>query len=225
MTTNFATCNGFFCAMTCNVSPQRIWSSCWLGFFMIFLLSATTGDANGVQEVNGELVAVCPDDYFWLPPVCRDDASRCVPYFTAFPGWGVDEVMQKFTSYNMPVAVGVAREWSQLSRQVKSLYYWWVPDTTFVDMDPVALVFPPYDFKAFTSGDKRSSASSTAITKMVSQDLATLAPTAENFVRNVRFSINDVMDMLRDMRATGDSHVDVACGSAEAQQGSLVKGR
>ncbi|CAE7346983.1 unnamed protein product [Symbiodinium natans] len=171
-----------------------------------------TGDEAGVETLpDGTLAAVCPDDYFWLSPTCRDDSTRCVPYVTGGTGWGVDDIMQKVTSYDMPVAIGVARSWSTLPRDVNMLFYWWVPDTTFLDLDPVEIVFPPYDFRAYTSGDKRTVAASTAITKIVSQDLVTLAPSVEDLVRNLRLGRNDVMNMLKDMQDTGDSYATVAC--------------
>ena len=160
---------------------------------------------------DGTLAAICPDDYFWLSPTCRDDSSRCVPYVTGGSGWGVDDLMQKVTSYDMPVAIGVAKSWSTLPREVNVFFYWWVPDTTFLDLDPVEIVFPPYDFRAYTSGDKRTVAASTAVTKLVSQDLVTLAPSVEDLVRNLRLGRNDVMNMLKDMQESGDSHATVAC--------------
>ncbi|CAE7690883.1 unnamed protein product [Symbiodinium sp. CCMP2592] len=166
-----------------------------------------TGDDAGVEMLpDGTLAAVCPDDYFWLSPSCREDSTRCVPYVTGGSGWHHDDLMQKVTSYDMPVAIGVARSWSTLPREVNVFFYWWVPDTTFLDLDPVEIVFPPYDFRAYTSGDKRTVAASTAITKIVSQDLVTLAPSVEDLVRNLRLGRNDVMNMLRDMQDTGDSY-------------------
>ena len=54
-------------------------------------------------------------------------------------------------------------------------------------------------------------AASTAVTKLVSQDLVTLAPSVEDLVRNLRLGRNDVMNMLKDMQDTGDSHATVAC--------------
>ena len=119
--------------------------------------------------------------------------------------------MQKVTSYDMPVAIGVAKSWSTLPREVNVFFYWWVPDTTFLDLDPVEIVFPPYDFRAYTSGDKRTVAASAAISKIVSQDLVTLAPSVEDLARNLRLGRNDVMNMLKDMQDTRDSYATVAC--------------
>ena len=54
------------------------------------------GDAAGIETgPDGTLVAICPDGYFWPGPSCRADPSKCVPYFTQQPGWGVEDAMQK----------------------------------------------------------------------------------------------------------------------------------
>eukprot|EP00439_Symbiodinium_sp_Y106_P051899 s2250_g6.t3 len=172
-----------------------------------------TGDSEGLRALaNGDLVSYCPDGYFWLPPACRADPARCIPYLTGALGWwGVDDMMQKVTAFHMPIAIGVARNWAEMPLHVQSTFYWWVPDATFLDLDPVGITFPPYDFNAYMRGDKRTAAASSAITKLVSQDLSTLAPNVEEFIRGLRFNMNDVMDMMRDKKATGDSHIDVAC--------------
>ncbi|CAE7627877.1 unnamed protein product [Symbiodinium sp. CCMP2456] len=172
-----------------------------------------TGDSEGLRTLaNGDLISHCPDGYFWLPPACRADPALCIPYLTGALGWwGVDDMMQKVTAFDMPIAIGVARNWAEMPLRVKSTFYWWVPDATFLDLDPVGITFPPYDFNAYMRGDKRTAAASSAITKLVSQDLSTLAPNVEEFIRGLRFNMNDVMNMMRDKKATGDSHTDVAC--------------
>ena len=61
----------------------------------------------------------------------------------------LDEVMQKATSFNMPLALGVAKDWSQLPRHVTCAFYWWTPDQIFLDLDPVKITFPEYDSNAW----------------------------------------------------------------------------
>ena len=92
------------------------------------------GDMDGLrQQPNGDLVAYCPDGYWWLSPACRHNASRCVPYVTAALGWwGLDDMMQKVTAYDMPVAVGVSRRWEEFALQV--LVAQWYPLPFFVVM-------------------------------------------------------------------------------------------
>ncbi|CAE7564923.1 unnamed protein product [Symbiodinium sp. CCMP2592] len=171
-----------------------------------------TGDTAGVAvQPNGELFAVCPDGYYWPPPSCRAVSSRCVPYFTQDPGWGLDDMMQKVTAYGMPISLGVAKSWAEMALQVNSLFYWWTPDTTFLAYDPVHVKFPPYDPNAYLRGDKRSTADATFISKIVSQDLSAVAPKVKDFVGSMRFGLSDVMGMMQDKLATGDSHLDVAC--------------
>ena len=41
--------------------------------------------------------------------------------------------------------------------KVNSAFSGWTPDPTFVDLDPVKVAFPDYDFNAWNSGDKRTS--------------------------------------------------------------------
>ena len=163
---------------------------------------------------DGSLAAICADGYFFLPPACRENSSQCVPYLTADPGLGLDDIMQKATAYNMPLAIGVAKDWTTLSAQVRSVFYWWRPDTTFLDLDPVELVFPPYDFNAYTMGDKRTRQAGASLTKIVSQDLTRLAPRIEDFVRNVRLNIIDVMDTIKDMHARRVTHLDAHAGGS-----------
>ena len=64
----------------------------------------------------------------------------------------MDDGMQKVTAFHMPVAIGVAKDWGQMPLHVKSLFYWWTPDATFLELDPVAITFPPYDFNAYLRG-------------------------------------------------------------------------
>ena len=128
--------------------------------------------------------------------------------------------MQKVTAYDMPVAIALPRSWAEFPKQVKSTFYWWIPDGTFVDLDPVDITFPPYDFNAYLIGDKRTSAATTAITKLVSQDLSSLAPNVVELVRNMRWNKKDVMDMMREWRKTGDSLRDVACRWLQANPNS-----
>ena len=197
----------------------RLVSRCVVG--RLDALRLPVGDSAGVVELSpGMVAAVCPDGYFWIAPACRNDTAKCVPWLTGGNGWGFDDMMQKATAYGMPLALGTPKEWTTTVREVKSIFYWWVPDTTFVDIDPTEIVYPPYDFAAYTSGDKRTQSASQAIDKIVSQDLTSMAPVVEAFVRNIRFGLNDVMNMLKDMgasgnsswAASGNSSGDIACG-------------
>ncbi|CAE7041192.1 unnamed protein product, partial [Symbiodinium sp. KB8] len=171
-----------------------------------------TGDTDGVDVLpNGDLVARCPDGHFWLAPGCRADDSKCVPYVTGGSGWWLDDTMQKATAYDIPMAVGVARDLATLPKQRTTTFYAWEPDTSFFELQPKSITFPPNDLNAHLNGDKRTAAPDSLVAKVVSQDLSTLSPRLEDFLRNMRYSLKDVNAMMGDLLKTGDSHHDVAC--------------
>ncbi|CAE7233751.1 unnamed protein product [Symbiodinium natans] len=171
-----------------------------------------TGDSEGVEVLpNGELVAKCFDNRFWLAPGCRADVFKCVPYVTGGAGWWLDDTMQKAAAYDMPLAVGVARDLTKLPFQKTMSFYSWSPDTTFWSLDPTRIIFPPNDFSAHLNGDKRTAGADSLVAKIVSQDLASMAPRLEDLIRSMRFNINDVNAMMGDMLETGDSAQEAAC--------------
>ena len=55
-----------------------------------------TGDVDGVVAQNGAYTALkCDDGYWWLPPACRANSSRCVPHNTGGIGWGIEIMAQR----------------------------------------------------------------------------------------------------------------------------------
>lgn len=175
-----------------------------------------TADWDGVETVTAEtgttIKGRCWDGYFWYPPACRDDASKCVIFFTG--GWNMEETMQKAAGWNMPLSPVVAIDWDRFTKlplQHRSTFYWWVPDPTFLSLNPMEITFPPFDRTAFARGDQRNSLSALSIDKYVSKDLQALAPSAEQLVRNFLIDMEAVNEMLRDQLQTGGSHSDVAC--------------
>ena len=123
-------------------------------------------------------------------------------------------MMQKGTFLNIPFAIAVANSWGsyvQLPLEVKSTFYWWTPDTTFLSMAPVEIIFPPYDRNARANGDFRSAASKARISKGVSKDLSSLAPRVENFLDNLNIDMSMLNSMLEDQMNTGDSWRDITC--------------
>ena len=122
--------------------------------------------------------------------------------------------MQKSFFWNIPLAIAVANSWgsfAQLPLDLKGTFYWWVPDTTFLSMAPVEIIFPPYDREARARNDYRSAASKSRISKGVSKDLSSLAPRVENFLDNLGVDMNMLNSMLLDQMNTGDSWRDVTC--------------
>lgn len=59
-----------------------------------------TGDLDGVTRLeNGDYVARCPDNRFWLAPTCRQNSSNCIPLLAAGNGWIVDAMMQWYSGH------------------------------------------------------------------------------------------------------------------------------
>ena len=114
-----------------------------------------TGDADGVITSESGPLGKCDDGYFWLSPSCRGNSSGCVLYFTADRGWGILHAMYRFTTFNMPFAIGVLKleKYPETPRRLSSLFYWWTPDPTFVDLDPAYIIFPPHSAEEYRSGN------------------------------------------------------------------------
>jgi len=181
-----------------------------------------TGDTDGIEITeDGKVTGRCWNGYFWYPPSCRADPSKCLTFLTAGTGWNLEETMQKSTGWNMQVATAVASTWSDfthLPHQGDLMFYWWVPDPTFLDLNPVDIAFPTFDRAAHSRGDKRTAPSSISIDKYVSKDLSVLAPEVVEMLNEFRIEMQQVNDMLRDQLQTEDSDFEVACRWLKANQ-------
>eukprot|EP00435_Cladocopium_sp_Y103_P060711 s9_g22.t1 len=170
-----------------------------------------TGDWDGVDVVNETVLGKCFDGYFWYPPSCRHDPRACFIYITGGNGWEIDGAMQKASAWNIPMACATAVDYARLPLQHNAMFYWWVPDPSFLSLSPVEVVFPAYDRLAFERGDKRLAVTSELVEILVSQDLQMLAPYVYNFLDSWDMSLSDVNKMLEDeMQSTDDWH-EVAC--------------
>ncbi|CAK9055802.1 unnamed protein product, partial [Durusdinium trenchii] len=111
-------------------------------------------------------------------------------------GWGIEELMHKSTKLNMPMALGVAASWSAYTEfpflHPKSHFYWWIPDPTFLELEPVQVVYPPHDKRLFSSGDLSTATVGVSVDKHVSRDLSILAPNVENFVSKILMTLEDM---------------------------------
>ncbi|CAK9044742.1 unnamed protein product [Durusdinium trenchii] len=173
-----------------------------------------TGDDDGVVTVNGEVHGRCWEGHFWLPPFCRNNYSKCLLYFTGGAGWSIEMTMQKATWWQMPIAAAVARDWAAfvaLPTQVMSTFYWWVPDPTFLRLQPKEIAFPPFDRGAYKRGDLRTATQDQSIDKYVSHDLAVLAPDLQDFVGALVLDLNMVNEIMLDKLDSGEDYHDVAC--------------
>ena len=151
------------------------------------------------------------------------------------------EWMVKATLWNMPVAVTVAANWAsftQLPLKHDSIFYWWTPDPTFLELSPAAILFPPYDETAWSKGDKSTGSHMGSIDKYVSKDLVLLAPNVQELIsslglmslkavsrhtgmqdtyrpaqtlRNFRIDLGNLDNMLLENKISGEAMEDTAC--------------
>eukprot|EP00438_Fugacium_kawagutii_P017384 Skav228954 [mRNA] locus=scaffold3820:90112:92322:- [translate_table: standard] len=152
-----------------------------------------TGDTGGVVTLpDGKRIGNCPDGYWWPGPKCRGDMTKCILYLTAGAGYGMATMQQKITRWNMPVAIGVAKTWGiwGMAPEWKSVFYWWVPDPTFLAYSPVTTSFPPYDKQAWEAGDVSTAASVVPLGKLVSGDLSSLNPRLERFIDKITLDMD-----------------------------------
>ncbi|CAK9007210.1 unnamed protein product [Durusdinium trenchii] len=175
-----------------------------------------TGDHEGVTPLgNGQVIGRCFDGYFWYAPVCRTQgSSKCIPFITGGAGWAFQETFQKATFLGMPLAWAVGSNWesySTLPMELTTIFYWWKPDPTFLRLDAKALIFPPYDRLQWEKGIARSAATEISIDKYISQDLSTLAPDIEEFMKGFMVDIKDVDEIMLEKLESGKPYSDVAC--------------
>ncbi|CAK9003674.1 unnamed protein product [Durusdinium trenchii] len=120
--------------------------------------------------------------------------------------------MQWSTAYGIPAAIAVSGGWSlwqQHVRTFRALHYWWVPDSTFIDMLPQQVFFPLHNGQEWAAGDQKTAAKSTYISKMVSSNLKFKAGWVRQFVSNINLELQEVQSLLFDLGSA--SNYDVAC--------------
>ena len=171
------------------------------------------GDWEGIEKNGNKTRGKCFDKYFWYGPSCRAMPSRCVPWITGGSGWDLEGSMQRASAFNMPLALAVAASWSDYTKlplQVASTFYWWVPDSTFLSLNPTHVAFPPFDRGALERGDRRGEQEAVSIDIYGSRDLNLIAPAVESFLSTLVLDIAAVNSILKDQLDTGDSDWDVA---------------
>ena len=180
-----------------------------------------TGDVAGVQQLaNGQYVAKCHEDKWWLAPQCRNDAATCIPLITGGSGWKVAAMMHWSTTYGIPTAIAVANGWgnyTSLVSSTRSLFYWWWPDTTFISSQPHPITFPPHSALEWAQGNFRTEATGTYVSKATSSNFGNQAPRVRDFISNMRFELAEIMDLLLTI-TSGSSTYDVACKWVRDQQ-------
>eukprot|EP00434_Breviolum_minutum_P039925 symbB.v1.2.035467.t1/scaffold4777.1/size34961/1 len=176
---------------------------------------AVSGDTAGLTtNAAGEQVGYCPDGYFWIAPKCRADTSKCFAFFTGGRGYSLIETMQKAAKWNMPMAIAVAATYSlytQLPTVHKSMFYWWVPDPTFLHLDALSTVYPAYDRIASENGDYTNEQATFPIHKIVSKDFSALAPRVNSFVERLTITLENLNAILLEQKQTGVDWPTMAC--------------
>ena len=134
--------------------------------------------------------------------------------------------MQKFTFHDMPVAVAVAPSWSDYTSIPllgDKLFYWWVPDPTFLELSPLFVKFPPHNAREYAEGKLDTATSVVTIASIASPDLAVLAPIIESFLDKLDLPISHMNDMLLDQKRTGDTWRNVTCRWIKANRAMWQK--
>ncbi|CAJ1374394.1 unnamed protein product [Effrenium voratum] len=183
-------------------------SSSRMGFYAQY-----SGDSGGVElQPDGAYIGVCPDGYWWLAPACRDNAAECIPVLTAFWGWNLQALMQLTAEYGIPAAIGVSANFVNHVRTVRSLFFWYAPDTMFIELLPSRIVFPRHSPSAWARGDQSTAMPDIYIAKMASNNLQQKAPRVQQFVANINFELPEVQNLMLELKRAGEGSArNVSC--------------
>ena len=162
----------------------------------------------------------CFDSVWWAAPSCRGDTSRCVPYTTGGTGWQTEELMQKSTIFNMPLGMSVAAtygDYTTLPQAGNMVFYWWAPDPTFLELNPMILKFPTFKPEEFARGVLTTEAAAAVVSATSSRDLEILAPVVERFAAGVDMPMSEMDAILLEHKTKGldyseESWRNVTCG-------------
>ena len=95
--------------------------------------------------------------------------------------------------------------------QVKSSFYWWQPDPTFLSLDAVRMLFEPFDRAAQGRGILLTDFEAISVDKYASFDLKSLAPTVYELLSAFSLDLNLVNKLMKDQMDSGDTPDVVAC--------------
>eukprot|EP00928_Gymnodinium_smaydae_P098908 TRINITY_DN9308_c1_g6_i1.p1 TRINITY_DN9308_c1_g6~~TRINITY_DN9308_c1_g6_i1.p1 ORF type:complete len:536 (+),score=53.95 TRINITY_DN9308_c1_g6_i1:154-1761(+) len=174
-----------------------------------------TGDVGGVQR---GVLGRCWHDSWWLSPTCRADASRCIPVIIAGQGWSMDALMMQAATYSLPFAIAVARDFSSYMLTIQKfavLFYGWLPEVMPFQVSEVIL--PVHDEYEWSLGNKRTREASVAVRKWAANGLGSIAPAAYELASRMRFSMEDVMQLLQEPSQGQSSHA-AACEWVQKHQ-------
>ena len=101
-----------------------------------------------------ELRGKCFSTYFWFPPACRIETSKCLLFLTSF-GYEIWMMMQRAAICNMPVVPANVKHRNRyiiVPTQISCLFYAWEPDPTFLGLGAKMIVYPRYNRSAWEQG-------------------------------------------------------------------------
>ena len=173
---------------------------------------AVTGDTAGVRENAGSVLPRCEESgMWWLAPTCRGNASECIPAIVCESwgfAWYVEELMQKATIWEMPLAIGSARgcghnpgaPLERLMKQNKLIFL--SGESTQVQypsLNPVRIVFPEHNAREWKQNRLMNQRPPWELWKIVNQDLAKLAPQVLEFFRRAKFQLEDNLEIIQQL--------------------------
>ena len=111
------------------------------------------------------------------------------------------------------MAIGIAASWDLFVSNVvrtESLFYWWMPDATFLHLDPSYIVLPPHSPIEWSQGNLRTAGSQNSISKLVSPEIRAFAPSVRLFLQNMKLELGDITELLMEV-ASGRSTDETVC--------------
>lgn len=134
--------------------------------------------------------------------------------------------MQKYTVFNMPVALAVAGSWALYQSVPLSgdmAVFWWTPDPSFLALAPLQVQFPAYNAREFGENILTSMTNGASVDTLVSSDLALLSPLVERFADRLDITLAQMDEILVDQMNTGDSWENVTCRWIKANEATWRK--
>ena len=116
--------------------------------------------------------------------------------------------------WNLPLGIAVGNSWADFTSiplSKKCLFYWWEPDTGFIQLEPKFIQFPAYVESEWESGNYTNSVAGTVVSSIVSHDLKDLAPAIHSFIKDFQFNMDSTRSGLLDMFTNGRSAEETAC--------------
>lgn len=177
-----------------------------------------SGDSDGVNiTTTGNVAsykAYCPDNIFWRSTSCRTDVTKCVPFVTGGDGWDTLPMLQRSAAYNMPIAFGVAANYGKYlsaPKEYTSLFYWWTPDDSFIQLKPTQVLFPPNNAYEWSQSIYTTGAVAVPVVKLNSYDISSMSPTLAKLVLNSELDLDAVNSMMLDKVQNSLTREQAAC--------------